>query len=300
MNKTASLVTLLAGLTTVLAQNPIPIPSLNPAAVGRAGSQPGLTDSQFTKFDIDFPGGPPAKLVHTIVTQSGTPLNVIIPPEFESTELPPLSMRNVSVPRLFEAINQASRKTVSRITGWNNYSPGLRTPNVQISTMSIGFRTAGPTTPESIWYFFVDEPPSMPDVPEPQDPSKATACRFYQLGPYLDGGSLRVEDITTAVETAWKMLETPKPPTLKFHKETRLLIAVGPADRLSIIDEVLAQLSPAPHVDPNTGLPVRVFNRHAAGDVPPPPPAPQTILPPPAPAESTVTIEPPKPQPPRR
>ena len=117
-------------------------------------------------------------------------------------------------------------------------------PFQSTTTTSYGFRTKGQATPESIWFFYVDAPvppPPSPTPPPPPEPQKI--CRFYQLAPYL--GELKVEDITTALETAWKMLGEKSTPDLKFHKDTQLLIAVGPPEKLALIESVLAQLRPA-------------------------------------------------------
>jgi hypothetical protein len=62
------------------------------------------------------------------------------------------------------------------------------------------------------------------------------------LSPYLDAG-YKVEDITTAIKTAWDMLGIAQGPEMKYHKDTKLLIAVGEADKLQMIDEALGQLS---------------------------------------------------------
>jgi hypothetical protein len=51
-----------------------------------------------------------------------------------------------------------------------------------------------------------------------------------------------VDDITTAVETGWKMLGETSPPTISFHKDTKLLIAVGEPSKLELIDAVLKAL----------------------------------------------------------
>jgi len=236
---------------TALAQNPIAAP----ATLYRSAPRPALADSAFPKFDINFPGGPPELLVHVITNQTRLPLNVIIPPESAGTELPPLQMRDVTVPQLFEALGKASRKHVSRITAWSLDSRGVIFPRYSIVNTTYGFRTSEPAIPESIWHFYMD-PPEQADVPKPEDPKPVSVCRFYQLGPHLDQGKLRIEDITTAVETAWKMLGTGKTPELKFHKETRLLIAVGPVNQLALIDEVLAQLPVPPAIDPIRGLPM--------------------------------------------
>jgi hypothetical protein len=85
-------------------------------------------------------------------------------------------------------------------------------------------------------------------------------CRFYQLSPYLDEG-YKVEDITTAIETGWKMLGETNLPKLSYHKDTKLLIAVGEPNQLALIDDALRQLKkpesksasiPKPPSSPNT------------------------------------------------
>jgi hypothetical protein len=88
----------------------------------------------------------------------------------------------------------------------------------------------------SIWYFHVAKP-SMPLIPvEPPQ-----TCKFYQLQPYLDHG-FTVDDITTAIQTGWKMAGITSPPELNYHKETNLLIACGKPDDLATIQSVLDSL----------------------------------------------------------
>ncbi len=70
-------------------------------------------------------------------------------------------------------------------------------------------------------------------------------CEFYQLEPYLEAG-YTVEDITTAVKTGWKMLGITKPPEITYHKDTKVLIAVGEEDKVNLIADVLKQLSTTP------------------------------------------------------
>ena len=55
---------------------------------------------------------------------------------------------------------------------------------------------------------------------------------------------MSVDDITTAIQTGWKMLGEENPPKISFHKDTKLLIAVGEPDKLEIIDAVLNSLQP--------------------------------------------------------
>ena len=98
----------------------------------------------------------------------------------------------------------------------------------------------------------------------PSQPAREKVCRFYQLAPYLDSG-LTVNDITTAIETGWKMQGYTTTPEISYHKETKLLIAVGEPDKLAIIDAALKALEPAkvkplPAIEPNTGLLLKTVN----------------------------------------
>ncbi len=179
-------------------------------------------------FDLNFPGGGPTDLVKAIVAASGKPLNVIINKLDEDTEMPPLKMTGVNVVQLFLALELMSEKTVRVARG------GLID---MYSTMNIsyGFQTTGDPTENSIWYFHVIRAPS----PTPVSPTKV--CRFFSLAPYLEHG-FTVDDITTAIQTGWKMAKDPAPPELNYHKETKLLMAFGDPDALKTIESVLQTL----------------------------------------------------------
>jgi len=236
--------------------------------------------TNFVRFDLAFLGGQPDKLIQSIQSATKKPLNVIIPEEHANIMLPELKLKGVTVPQLFDALGQASHKTIHTRTG-PNFGGNTQ---YQVSTTSYGFRTKGQATPDSIWYFFVDAPLEPPvSVPKPPPPVQKV-CRFYSLAPYLD--DLKVEDITTAIETGWKMLGEASTPELKFHKDTQLLIAVGPADKLMLIEDMLARLR----------IP---SNRANSGLAPMPRPAP--VLPaPPVRQPAETYLESQKPQPPKQ
>jgi hypothetical protein len=199
------------------------------------GSIP-LTETESAElphFSLDFPGGTPQALAKMIESASGTPLNAIIPPEYADTMLPPLKMRSVTVPDLFNALIQASRKTIPIATSYARDSFGERQYSYTYQNSSFGFRTEGKPRPDSVWYFYVDQRAE----PIRHAPSE---CRFFQLGGYLE--SYKIDDITTAIETGWKMLGEKPYPQLSFHKDTKLLIAVGEPEKLRLIDSVLEQL----------------------------------------------------------
>ncbi len=106
---------------------------------------------------------------------------------------------------------------------------------------------------ESIWYFWVEQPVRPPA----QVRTPVKVCRYFSLSPYLDRGQT-VDDITTAIQTGWKMLGEDDIPKISFHKETKLLIAVGEPGKLETIEAVLQALktsSTPKNIGPATGLP---------------------------------------------
>ena len=200
-------------------------------------------DPVLTKFSLDFPGGTPKQLVGAIEKAMGKPLNAIIPAEHADIELPPLKMSNVDVWQLFQALELTSQKTEAYVTGAYNPSNPMagRFPgSYQQMRTGYGFRTTGERSDDSIWYFYVEKP-NLPPLASPIP----KICRFYSLTPYLERG-VSVEDITTAIQTGWKMLGDKEIPAISFHKETKLLIAVGEPAKLETIDAVLQALQPPP------------------------------------------------------
>lgn len=210
-------------------------------AVGQQAQQPkprtvnqAAPEVTFTKFDLDFPGGTPAELVAAIEKATGKPLNAIIPTEHANVNLPTLKMRNVAAPTLFDALIATTLRTVPYDT--RRYSPRGGS-HVQNYRESYGFRSqAGGLNlgDETVWYFHYEK-----HTPPP----KFSECRYYQLDSYLE--SYSIDDITTAIQTGWRMLDEKDEPELSFHKETSLLIAVGSPGDLELIDTVLLQLSQA-------------------------------------------------------
>lgn len=171
---------------------------------------------KLTKFNLNFPGGTPGELVKAIEKATGKPLNVIIPAQSADLPLPPFKMNNVSVFQLLEGLSAAS--------------PTSKLVNGKASYIHYQFATQGELHDNSIWYLQTDQKAPLPDI-----------CRFYSLAPYLDRG-FTVDDITTAIQTGWKMAGITSPPKLEYHKETKLLIADGEPDQLKTIDSVLGTL----------------------------------------------------------
>jgi hypothetical protein len=245
-------------ISRALGQTPAPpavttpgtVPENFNARLQRAINGAQSPEQPLTRFDLDFSGGEPKDLVLAIQKAMSRPVNVIVPEEFATTKLPALRMKNITVPQLFEALRLASQKTEEIVNSFGQH---------MIVNTSYGFRTQGMATDDSIWYFYVEKPVQGSPAPT------SKTCRFYSLAPYLEGG-LTVDDITTAIETGWKMLGDTSPPTIRFHKDTKLLIAVGDDSRLATIDAVLKAL----------GVPQPKSSAAPAGPTPKSPEKPKT------------------------
>ena len=196
----------------------------------------GATAPTLTKFNLDFPGGTPKELVAAIEKAMGKPLNAIIPDETADTKIPALKMSNVDVPHLFNAVVNMSYKYAPRNFGGGGGGGGFGSQPRDVVS-SYGFETRdGDMSDDSIWYFFVYKAPTQQAPPPPQK-----ICQFYSLSPYLDRG-FTVDDITTAIQTGWKMAGVTPTPELNYHKETKMLIAFGEPQNLQTIQQVLQTL----------------------------------------------------------
>ena len=173
------------------------------------------------KFDLDFPGGTPAELVTAIEKASGSPLNVIIPDEHAAVRLPPLRLSQVHTAQIFNAISEASKRLI--ISGSGNQRG--------TSEIRMLFLTKDPVASAcSLWFFQI-----------PGHVRSEPITRFFPLAYYLQSG-LTVDDITTAIHTSWDMSGEAQTPSIKFHQETQLLIAVGQPEQLAVIGDVLEAL----------------------------------------------------------
>lgn len=204
------------------------IPALPSFGQTASGADVAARPPQLIHFDLDFAGGTPRQLVEAIEKASGHPLNVVIPTIYADNLLPPLKMRQVDVKQLFGAITASTEGSESQ--GYGNYLYY----NYMFAT------NESPVTDESVWHF--------------QGRRIGPVCQFFLLTPYLDHG-LNVDDVTTAIQTAWRMLGGQDQPSLAFHKETNLLILVGSPFQISVAGQALQALlppEPKPHAPPHS------------------------------------------------
>ena len=189
------------------------------------------------RFDLNFPGGTPDQFVAAISTALQEPLNAIIPNDQKNAKIMPMKVFAVTVPELFSALESASSAERPIVT-----SMGLNgARNVQFRNVAMGFRpNVSNVTNTTVWSFYSTEPTQeYLDLIGGAKPAEQV-CQYFQLAPYL--GDHSIEDITTAIQTGWKMLKISPMPQLSFHEETKLLIAVGLPAQIAQIPQVLEQL----------------------------------------------------------
>jgi len=241
MNARFALLTaaLLGGGSYLNAQTPLLAPQAKTGVLQPAGApQPPKDSPDDLFFDLDFPGGTPIELVKAMEKAIGKPLNVVVSAEKADFKLQGLKLKRVNAELAFMAMEMASANTVSRTTGTFVDNAGKTQALYQGFQESFGFRPVK-SGGQTVWVFHYNKPFALPAPP--------MSCRFYQLGSYLqeiqEKTTLKVEDITTAIQTGWRMMKVEPMPELNFHKETQLLIVVGEQEHLAVIDDVLMALS---------------------------------------------------------
>lgn len=253
MNRIAlAILSLVLVLQTAVAQKPekpvaptAPVAPITPTplAVPKEHDSPVPRDVRPVRFDLNFDGGTPGDLIDAIKRARGKAVNAVIPEEFATIQLPPLKMNDVTVAALFEALRMASIKVVKHVTGtFRNPTTGDVSEQYSQKETGFGFRTNDrEPTDNSVWFFFSNRDEQvLPDV-----------LRFYHLENELE--KYKIEDITTSIQTGWKLLGLEKAPTLKFHPETKLLIAVGKEIDLQVINSVLSELRGGKAGKPDAG-----------------------------------------------
>jgi hypothetical protein len=172
-------------------------------------AQVGIAAAQESWFNLSFPGGTPREFVDAVnkakerSMKNPKPVNLLVPKELADIKIPPMELQAINEQALFETVRLFYRNS-SEALDWVNTSPNL-------------------------WVLM-------------QRPDTRKSQVFY-VGNLLQ--KFKIEDITTAVETTWKLgARDPVsgPPTLKYHQDTKLLIALASHSQLSTMSEVITQL----------------------------------------------------------
>lgn len=186
-------------------------------------------------FDLDFPGGSLEALVADVEKAVGTKPNIILAsPQAGRARLPALSLRSVTLPALMEMLKALIEDR--RDTGLRVRAMGGRGHPIMIVS-------------------------AAKDVEK-----QATHTRAYMIEPHLT--RFTMDDITTAVQTAWEMAGLGRHTRLKFHEDTKLLIAVVSCqEELDLIRNVLEELGKGV-----TAFATDAATRRQPLELPPPPP----------------------------
>lgn len=179
-------------------------------------ADPEFSPDAKSPFNLSFKGGKPADLLNAISAVSGSRPNALIQPELADVSIPPMELRSVTVPAVFESLNQLSRNSYL----WFRESAG----------------SSGGSSP--VWIL--------------QRPTDSRQARAFYIGHLLK--KFKIDDITTAVRSTWELSGKEPKTELKYHQDTKLLLALGRPDQLNAMTEVLEQLKLAvePEATPST------------------------------------------------
>lgn len=221
MNKVILMVVLLmTSLAGLMAQEaPASRDSAETRRAGPSGRR--ATPQNEPRFDISFPGGPLEALFKAVSQASGEPLNLIVSGDTSEVTLPAFTLTHVTVDDLMNALQHASLRLEIR----ENEKAEERLRNVGLRLIRQG----------NIWTLLVEK--SVP-------PESPRLIQFHNLEHYL--GKYQLKDITTAIQTGWKMIDPRHPIDLAFHEETKLLVVAGTTRQIELVESVLNELAPHP------------------------------------------------------
>jgi len=174
---------------------------------------------------IKFGGGSADDLVHSLKNNLPTAPNIMVAEKTAGTTIPPFELQNVTLADLFQALNNLSEDKSAQ---WQ--LSGSSEPIWVLNSVANGQFGGFPVGPA------VDPLTGRPL----SDKESNRNCQVLPVGKYLI--KYKIEDITTAVKTAWSMTGQENGAQLKYHKDTELLIVVGSVEQNSIVNQVLNSL----------------------------------------------------------
>ncbi|MCF3648655.1 polysaccharide biosynthesis/export family protein [Synoicihabitans lomoniglobus] len=167
------------------------------------------------RFDINFPGGSAHALVEMLQEVSGEPVNAFIPATASPFVLPPLSYRNVTVEEVLAPLRWFQNVAILH--------DGV------IKSQREGYEWG---LDRGIWVMQVQTVTNVPDIFEVEPVNIRRLLAHYSI-----------DDLTTAVDSAWKLQGAPSESALLFHPETSLLILKGRRLDLETARKVLQNLA---------------------------------------------------------
>jgi hypothetical protein len=164
------------------------------------------------KIDVDFPGGTINEFLKTIKVANDIIPNVIVSKEAGQVVLPAIRLSSVTVSDAMNGLKLMREIDQNEI----RVSEG---PNV----ITIHAYPSGRPHSVSTQVFTVES----------------------LLSNASDGANYTIDDIVTAITTAWKMNPEERSAEIKYHNETKLLLVVGSKNQLDTVQDVLRRLEEA-------------------------------------------------------
>jgi hypothetical protein len=197
------------------------------------------------RFDIQLDGGLPAQeAIARIAEKLKHPVNIIFTGDSAETPLPALRLHQVTLPEFFAAIHAAGRSEAANGRAGYAFAPVDGAPNIYTFAVhappqpsAVAFGSAGQAFTATV---FDDGASAVGAAPPAPDKSSL----FFDLSTVLHD-KLKIEDIITAIRTAWAAAEDGKEApleALRFHQDTKLLIATGFRNRLDIVTSIVKLL----------------------------------------------------------
>jgi hypothetical protein len=233
MQRILALMVAATTLANVLGQTPPATPAAGILPGGGRAEQPTAKRADEPRIGINFHGGKPDDLLAVIEKEAGDQKpNVIIHPDARNVVIPAFSLRGVTPSQIFIALNMLE-------PGQSAVWQPVVSDDGEIWTLMPPPRNTGidpltglPTQPGQLGQF---------GQPVRRQRAMNKQCRVFNLTPVLDGYT--VEDVTTAIKAAWELMGLEQEPTIKYHKDTKLLIVFGDPEELNIVTQVNQELS---------------------------------------------------------
>lgn len=168
------------------------------------------------RFDFDFPGGSAQELIVALSEASGQSINAMIPPAADAYTMPSLNYKNVTVAQVLGTLSLNEQRLIR--TGRNHKN-----------TVSLGYQWE---EDRGIWV--------MRAAIIPEEYPEYFMVKPYNISDLL--GLHSIDDITTAIDSAWTLLNVSTENQLLFHPETNILIAKGKEDDLLVMEQVLESM----------------------------------------------------------
>lgn len=178
-----------------------------PAAAQEAGIRAGVGANIDPTINVDFEGGSISDLFQQIQKNNDAPTNIIMSDEAGCLYLPAMSLRSVTMSDLIAALQSLGDIEGRRIVA----HPASK----NIITISV----------------------------VPMGPKQPRMSQVFNLGEITKTHS--IDDIVTSIKTAWQMMSTNVTAELKYHAETKLLIAVGTVHELETVRDIFVELQRA-------------------------------------------------------